>query len=88
MAIDNTQIRKPTEEEKKQLAESALDCFDDVKEAMAFVNDSMIAVCDDFCCDSVGYRGKMMMVIWPGGPNCSQVLCWDRDGKMYEEKQD
>ena len=88
MAIDNAKIRKPTLEEKLEIAEyiSKKGHFNDTAEALGCVNESMVAVCDDYCTDCVGYHGKVMMVVWSGSPTFVSVFCWDRDGQMYEEE--
>ena len=84
--------RKPTQEEKKLLAEYILrgegpEVFDlgkvdperkaEVEEA---IDAAAIAVFDHYITDSVGYAGKVMVVVWPAGPEYTQTYTWYSDG--------
>ncbi len=84
--------RKPTREEKRQLAEFILrgeepELFDlgkvdperktEVEEA---IEAAAIAVYDSYITDSVGYAGKIMVVVWPAGPAYTQTYTWYSDG--------
>ena len=87
---DNAKIRQPTLEEKIELASyiSEKGHFYDVEDALACVEESMVAVCDTYCTDCIGYSGKVISVVWSGSPTFFNVYCWDKDGKMYEEEHD
>ena len=93
--------RKPTEQEKKQLVEfilrdEDLEMFDignidperkaEIEEA---VKDAAIAVFDNYITDSVGYAGKIMVVVWPSAPEHTRTFTWYRDSTreyLAEEK--
>ena len=85
--------RKPTEEEKKQLLEFLLrnedpELFDagkvdlERKEEMEeAVKVAAIAVFDHYITDSVGYAGKVMVVVWLSAPGDTQTYTWYSDGE-------
>jgi len=88
--------RKPTEEEKKQLLDYILrdedpEMFDagkidpEHKEWMKeAIEVAAIAVFDNYITDSVGYAGKVMVVVWPLAPGAIQSYTWYEDGgKKY-----
>jgi hypothetical protein len=80
--------RKPTEEEKQQLIEYLLrgrnpETYDlgkidqaDREEITGAVASAAIAVFDNYITDSVGYAGKVMVVIWPTGPQYTDTFTW------------
>ena len=65
--------RFPTSIEKAILAEAIQDNCENFAEAMRIVNDSCIAVFDNYMSDTPGYCGKVMVVVYPGGPSIYQV---------------
>ena len=88
--------RKPTEEEKKLLLEYILrdedpEMFDAGKvdperkeEIRGAIEESAIAVFDHYITDSVGYAGKVMVVVWPVTPGATQTYTWyGAGGKEY-----
>ena len=85
--------RKPTQEEKDQLIQylwqhNDVDPTDaDREEAQDFVENAAIAVFDDYQTDSPGYVGKVMVVVWSGGPGITEVFVW-REGKIAQEEVD
>ena len=56
-------------------------------EAKELVDGATIAVFDDYISDSPGYAGKVMVVIWPTGPQLYEVLIW-RNGSLVYVDQD
>ena len=88
--VDNSAIRKPTLGEKIELAElvNREGSFNDIEDALACIEESMVSVCDNYCTDCVGYHGKVMMVVWSGSPTFFNVYCWGKEGKMYAEEHD
>jgi hypothetical protein len=88
--------RKPTKEEKKQLLEFILrdedpEMYDagkvdpehkgDMREA---IDAAAIAIFDHYITDSVGYAGKVMVVVWPVAPGATQTYTWyEAAGKEY-----
>jgi hypothetical protein len=84
--------RKPTKEGKKQLAEFILrdedpEMYDAGKvaperkaEVEEVIEGAAIAVFDHYITDSVGYTGKVMVVIWPVAPGYTQTYTWYSDG--------
>ncbi len=88
--------RKPTPEEKKQLAEYILrdedpEMYDAGKvdperkaEMEEAIEVAAIAVFDHYITDSVGYAGKVMVVVWPVAPGATQSYTWyEANGKEY-----
>lgn len=82
--------RRPTQEEMHQLA-----CYihykgsygEDLEEAKALVEETCVAVFDDYITDCPGYAGKLMMVVWGGSPAFYEVFIW-RDGEITHVDQD
>lgn len=79
------QLRKPTQQEKEALFDYLstfiwYDIDDPVNEAHDAVENAAIAVFDDYASDT-GYTGKIMTVIWRGGPELYQVYRW-REGEI------
>ncbi|SRR6266702_3986681 len=84
--------RKPTEEEKTLLAEFILrgedpETFDAGKvdperktEVEEAIEVAAIAVFDNYFTDSVGYAGKVMVVVWRSSPEATQTYTWYSDG--------
>ena len=77
--------RKPTEDEKDQLIQylwlkNYTDPTDeDKKQEQDFVESAAIAVFDQYITDSPGYSGKIMIVVWAGGPGLTQTFIWNRE---------
>ena len=85
--------RKPTQEEKDQLIQylwqnNYFDPTDaDREQERDFVENAAIAVFDHYQTDSPGYVGKVMIVVWPAGPDTIEVFVW-RKGKLAREEVD
>lgn len=84
--------RKPTQQEREELFEylSTLIWYDidePEKEAWDAVEAAAIAVFDNYVSDSPSYVGKIMMVIWNGGPQMYGVFIW-QDGEIVPVTQD
>ena len=96
---DPTIPRPPTAEERAELAawlreqahgwhflpcplSPALQRFEDGTEGAS------IAVFDNYCSDGPGYFGRVMVVVWTGGPGIFQAFTWDCTKKLEEEKQE
>ena len=84
--------RQPTEEEKKQLVEFLFeerpyDANDDEvrEEIEARVADAYIAVFDDYITNSVGYAGKVMVVVYDGSPEFTETFTWGDEGYLQQE---
>jgi hypothetical protein len=88
--------RKPTTDEKKQLLDFFLrdedpELFDAGKvnpihrdEIEDAIENAAIAVFDNYITDSVGYAGKVMVVVWPTSPEYTQTYTWlTSGGKEY-----
>ena len=80
--------RKPTPEELRELADY-LRRPDEVAadDIPGFIQGACIAVFDDYISDGPGYRGKVMMVMWSGGPGMYEVYSW-RAGQIRHERQE
>jgi hypothetical protein len=99
--VKNMNPRKPTQTEKKLLAEyilrdEDLELYDAGKidpERKAEVEEAIeaaaIVIFDHYIIDSVGYAGKIMVVVWPSAPENTQTFTWSRDNAreyLAEEK--
>jgi hypothetical protein len=52
------------------------------------VQEAAIAVFDNYISDGPGYRGKVMMVVWPGSPSMFDVYIWSAQHGFEEVKRD
>ncbi len=55
--------------------------------AKRLVESASVAVFDDYAADSPGYAGKLMSVVWPGGPELYEAYIW-RNGEITRVDQD
>lgn len=79
--------RQPSPAEKAQLAHVLRrETLSDV-EAEELVEGATLAVFDDYVSDNSGYAGKLMIVIWPAGPQLYEVLIW-RNGSLVHVDQE
>jgi hypothetical protein len=86
------QPRKPTEQEKRELAEYVIEnkyrdpSEDERQDEMDAVdNNAYIAVFDDYITGSPGYSGKVMTVVWDGSPSFTETYIWERHTLPDEE---
>lgn len=85
--------RKPNQAEIDQLAQVLLESygnslsFEEAQSSWEMAASASVAVFDHYITDSPGYAGKLMMVVWPGGPDMCDVYIW-RDGKMVLVEKD
>lgn len=47
---------------------------------------------DDYCTGGPGYAGKLLSVVWDGGPSFFDVFTWqggqmERTGREFDEKE-
>src|SRR6266568_6819610 len=85
--------RKPTEEEKRELAEyvakqkyehpTETDIAEAIEEAEGWLESAAVAVYDHYITDSPGYAGKLLVVVWPAAPTLTETYIW-RDGRITE----
>jgi hypothetical protein len=77
-------MRAPTEQELREIAEY----FDPKMESGTPPEDLMagarICVWDNYTSDGPGYCGKVAMILWPGGPECADVMIWRPVMKQVE----
>jgi len=92
---DPTIPRPPTAEERAELAawlrEQGNQPFEDLDDELAYQlgnEGASIAVFDNYCSDGPGYFGRVMVVVWTGGPGIFQAFTWDCTKKLEEEKQE
>lgn len=75
-------MREPTAEEKQELLDYIMThdyiTFDDEdrEDTRLIIENATIGVQDDYITGCPGYCGKIMMVIWDGGPGCHEVFIW------------
>jgi hypothetical protein len=84
------EARKPNQEEATQLAfhiHHRCGFTESLEEAELWVEATCVAVFDDYITDGPGYAGKLMMVVWTGGPDLYEVFIW-RDGKLTPVNQE
>jgi hypothetical protein len=82
--------RKPIQQEICQLASYLHNkggYGKDFEEAKAKVEETCVAVFDDYVTDCPGYAGKLMMVVWGAGPELYEVFVW-RGGEITRIDQD
>ena len=93
---DPTIPRPPTAEERAELAawlrEQGNQPFEDLDDG---TEGASIAVFDNYCSErelgaswGPGYFGRVMVVVWTGGPGIFQAFTWDCTKKLEEEKQE
>ena len=91
------QPRLPTHEEKDELwrylcrdySFKAQDLADtEAGQLKGCIEDAAIAVFDNYISDGPGYAGKVMLVVWPGGPDLREAFIWETtrngDTKSYQ----
>ena len=83
--------RKPTEEEKEQLIQylfeqenTANPTEEDREDKAGMIENAAIAVFDGYITDGPGYSGRVMVVVWSGGPDITETFVW-REGKLESE---
>jgi hypothetical protein len=81
--------RKPTEAEKQELIAFLLaqDFADDENErenVEGYVANAAIAVFDDYVTGGPGYAGKLMVVVYDGGPYQTETYIWERESWIDE----
>ncbi|HZE87112.1 MAG TPA: hypothetical protein VE090_02785 [Methylomirabilota bacterium] len=83
--------RKPTEEEKKEIIAYLLEHDFENNETErenveGYVENAAIAVFDDYITGGPGYSGKVMVVVYDGGPNQTETYSWNSlDGKIERD---
>lgn len=83
--------RKATKEELKELKAVELKCMTsnpDIYDKVTiadFVSTAAIAVFDDYISDGPGYAGKVMVVVWSGGPYINSVYTWNMKTNELEK---
>lgn len=80
-------VRNPNKQELKQLADVLYESGHDREMAEGLASSAMVAVCDDYISDCPGYAGKVISVIWSGGPSIFNVFIVE-DGKLQEVEPD
>lgn len=79
--------RTPTKEERRELIELYITGFGMERDYLAqIVDNSAVAVFDNYSSAMPGYRGKVMSVVWKDGPMIFDVLTW-RDGNLRIEER-
>lgn len=82
----------PTEAEKNELVEYLLahDYENDQHERMnihGYVENAAIAVFDSYITGSPGYSGKLMVVVYDGGPNQTETYIWQKENWIDENQE-
>jgi hypothetical protein len=78
----NNMPRKPTDKELRELAVNYIERYsdfyslDDIDDVLVELAKAYIAVFDDYQPDIPDYAGKLMMVVWVGGPAFSETYIW------------
>ena len=84
--------RKPTQAEKNELVAYLLahDFANDANErenVQGYVENAAIAVFDHYITGSPGYAGKLMVVVYDGGPYQTETYTWERESWIDDEEQ-
>jgi len=74
-------VRQPSQEELQELAHIVYENVLDEEETWQLIERAYIAVFDNYMSDTPGYCGKVMVVVWPGGPELFEVFVW-RDNQL------
>ena len=86
--------RQPNDQEKSELAfyvaeqMGGFEANDHMEQAKGFVENSAVAVFDNYITDCPGYAGKLMSVVWSGSPDFYEVFTWDKDNELAHVNQD
>jgi hypothetical protein len=86
--------RNPTRKEVSELIEYEARLYnkdgkllaDDFEEVSGFIQNSGIAVFENYVSDSPGYTGKVMLVVWPAAPQNHSAYVWT-NGKIKRTEQ-
>src|ERR1043165_9426305 len=83
--------RSPNDSELEQLANWLRTQGHEETDAFWISRSAYIAVYDDYITGCPGYAGKVMSVVWDGGPSFFDVFAWhdgkiERSGREYDEK--
>jgi hypothetical protein len=77
--------RRPTNHEKLLLTCYLADQGEQDDVAAEIVDSARIAVIDDYMSDGPGYYGKIMLVVWSGGPELFDAFTFYTDGTTRED---
>ena len=86
-AEGETHPRSPNTEELRQLIDCLRAQGHDPDTAAELVRCASLAVFDDYVSGSPGYAGKVMCVVWDGGPSFFDVFIWEK-GKLLRSDRD
>ena len=92
-ALPQNVPRRPNETELDQLARALTELGSyDPADAYWVARSAYVAVYDDYCTACPGYCGKLMSVVWDGGPSFFDVYTWqdgklERSGREFDEKE-
>ena len=79
--------RKPSSAEKQELIDLYVTEFGQEHDHFTqVVDNSAIAVFDNYSTAMPGYQGKVLSVVWEDGPTIFDVLTW-RDGNLRVEER-
>ena len=80
--------RKPTSEEKQELANLLIsEAGYEQEEIAQIIDSSAVAVFNDYVTGGPGYSGKVMMVVWEASPSVFNVYTWNK-GQIEETKHE
>ena len=51
--------------------------FTDAGQLKAHIDEAAIAVFDHYMSDTPGFTGKLMLIVWPGGPSLRDTFGWE-----------
>ena len=82
-------LRKPTKAEKNELVEYLVttEMENDLENAQGYVENAAIAVFDNYITGSPGYSGKLMVVVYDGGPYQTETYIWERKTGLTTNKK-
>ncbi len=75
--------RQPTPDELRELIEYSMRNYKET-DFRSLPLPQYVAVFDNYMTDSPGYIGKLLVVVWGGGPGFVQSFIWEK-GKPMEE---
>ena len=79
-------VRSPNADERRQLAGWLRNQGHEEDTATELVETACVAVFDDYASDGPGYAGKLMTVVWGGGPSFFDVFIWEGEWMIRSDR--
>lgn len=70
-------MRAPTDAEVEELVTY-------LGETAEHLGGAAVGVADKYITDGPGYHGKVIAIVWPGGPEIVSTFTWNREGRLEQ----